>query len=138
MCYYNTGHFLYLYISCNELTGRRELHLVTCDNFVVNEPLENPIVLPLSGEVLLKVEWHNSDVQFYYTEAEQADGWKKVGPVLDGSILSDDHVRERSERYRPAFTGAFVGMCCQDLSGGRLHADFDWFCYREFSVAAAL
>lgn len=133
VCYYNTGHYLYLYISCNELTGQRELHLVNCDNFVMTEPLETPIILPPYGELQLKVEWHRSDVQFYYTEAGHPDEWKKVGPVLDGSILSDDHVREMSARYRPAFTGAFVGICCQDLSGMKLHADFDWFQYRELS-----
>jgi xylan 1,4-beta-xylosidase len=33
--------------------------------------------------------------------------------------------------YSLAFTGAFVGMCCQDLLGHRLPADFDYFEYRE-------
>ena len=33
--------------------------------------------------------------------------------------------------YSLAFTGAFVGMCCQDLSGHRLPADFDDFEYSE-------
>lgn len=31
----------------------------------------------------------------------------------------------------PNFTGAFVGMACQDMSGAGLAADFDWFEYRE-------
>ena len=134
VCYYNTGHYLYLYVSYNEFTFNRELHLVSCDNFVAVEPLQAPIVLPAQGEIFLKVKWHRSDVQFYYAEVEKAEAWRKVGPVMDGSILSDDHVREMSDRYRPAFTGAFVGICCQDLSGMKLHADFDWFNYREFST----
>lgn len=147
VCYYNTGHYFYLYISFNELTNQRELHLVCCDNFVTTEPLQRPIVLSPTSEVLLKVEWHYSDVQFYYAEADhsswknndwEVEGWKKAGPLLDGSILSDDHVREMSTRYRPAFTGAFVGICCQDLSGMKLHADFDWFHYREFPVHESL
>lgn len=133
VCYYNTGHYLYLYISFAESTGQRELHLVNCDNFVVTEPLQQTLVLPAQGELLLKVEWHHSRVQFFYAEAERPQDWKKVGPELDGSILSDDHVREMSDRYRPAFTGAFVGICCQDLSGMKLHADFDWFSYRELN-----
>jgi xylan 1,4-beta-xylosidase len=29
------------------------------------------------------------------------------------------------------FTGAFVGMCAQDLTGRRLAADFDYFDYAE-------
>ena len=53
------------------------------------------------------------------------------GPVLDGSILSDDYVQNGSNRYRPAFTGAFVGICCQDLTGNNAAADFNWVEYCE-------
>ncbi|MCX7739824.1 MAG: hypothetical protein N2047_02230 [Meiothermus sp.] len=28
------------------------------------------------------------------------------------------------------FTGTFIGLCAQDLSGARLPADFDYFTYR--------
>ena len=31
----------------------------------------------------------------------------------------------------PNFTGAFVGMACQDMAGTAAPADFDWFSYRE-------
>jgi hypothetical protein len=31
----------------------------------------------------------------------------------------------------PNFTGAFVGMACQDISGSGCPADFDWFEYVE-------
>ena len=41
----------------------------------------------------------------------------------DGSILSDDYVRDGSERYRPAFTGCFVGFNCIDLRGDGTYAD---------------
>ena len=29
------------------------------------------------------------------------------------------------------FTGNFVGMACQDISGSGKASDFDWFEYRE-------
>jgi xylan 1,4-beta-xylosidase len=48
-----------------------------------------------------------------------------VGPVLDASKLSDEYASDFS------FTGAFVGMACQDLSGRSAHADFDFFEYAE-------
>ncbi|MCH1928443.1 hypothetical protein L6232_26980, partial [Shewanella sp. C31] len=32
---------------------------------------------------------------------------------------------------QPNFTGAFVGVCCQDTSGAGLPADFAWFDYAE-------
>lgn len=51
-------------------------------------------------------------------------GWTKIGPVLNGAILSDDY-------NRLGFTGAFVGLCCQDISGRRAAADFACFHYRE-------
>jgi len=65
-----------------------------------------------------------------------------IGRHYDASILSDenhDMVRSRIDKlimrvmgnYSLAFTGAFVGMCCQDLSGHRLPADFDYFEYSE-------
>ena len=38
----------------------------------------------------------------------------------------------------PNFTGAFVGMACQDLSGAALAADFDYFEYREREYLAEL
>ena len=36
-------------------------------------------------------------------------------PLGEGgcSILSDDYVQHGGIHYRPAFTGCFVGMCCQ-------------------------
>ncbi|MDE1454583.1 hypothetical protein PVN32_21880, partial [Bacillus paralicheniformis] len=40
--------------------------------------------------------------------------------------LSDDYVRGGG-----FFTGAFVGMQCQDTSGAHQHADFDYFMYKE-------
>jgi beta-xylosidase len=32
---------------------------------------------------------------------------------------------------RPNFTGAFVGVACQDLAGSAMPADFDYFDYQE-------
>ena len=46
---------------------------------------------------------------------------------FDASILSD----EASAPGTPNFTGAFVGVCCQDLAGTGSPADFDYFVYRE-------
>jgi xylan 1,4-beta-xylosidase len=45
---------------------------------------------------------------------------------MDMSQLSD----EAGPQHLPNFTGTFVGMACQDMSGEGLAADFDWFCYR--------
>ena len=47
--------------------------------------------------------------------------------VFDASILSD----EATAPGAPNFTGAFVGVACQDVSGAARPADFDSFEYRE-------
>ena len=39
---------------------------------------------------------------------------------LDASILSDDH----GDHW--GFTGTFIGLVCQDLTGRRLSAEFDY------------
>lgn len=131
VCYYNTGHFHYLYLSVGDAEQQRLLHILSCDHYRMEEPLEAAIPLQGQGPVDLKVVWRGEALQFY--AAEVLGSWRAIGPVLDGSILSDDYVMYQDDRYRPAFTGAFVGLCCQDLSGQRLHADFDCFGYRPRS-----
>ena len=95
----------------------------------MQDVLENPVHLGQTGKVYLKLSFKGADLQFYY--ALEENNWIKVGKAQDGSILSDDYVRDGSNRYRPAFTGSFVGLCCQDLTGNKLHADFEWFRYEE-------
>jgi len=106
------------------------LQIIYCDNFEMQDILETPIDLSGQKRIYLKAHFHQADLQFYY--ATKANEWQKIGDCLDGSILSDDYVRDGSDRYRPAFTGAFVGLCCQDLSGRKQYADFDWFEYKEY------
>jgi xylan 1,4-beta-xylosidase len=62
-------------------------------------------------------------VSFY--DSLDANSWVSVGRTLDASILSDDYGKDRG------FTGAFVGLACQDLTEARREADFDWFEYIE-------
>ena len=129
VCYYNTYHWHYLYIYGEG--GEKRLNIISCDKHQSSEPLSMPLFLGNQERVVLGVEFEGARLQFFCREEEGV--WEKVGPVLDGSILSDDYVQDAENRYRPAFTGAFVGICCQDLSGRKLHADFDWFEYEELS-----
>jgi len=55
------------------------------------------------------------------------DAWQFLPEVFDASILSD----EATAPGAPNFTGAFVGVACQDMSGAARPADFDYFEYRE-------
>lgn len=132
VCYYNTYHWHYIYVSGREEGAGKSLNIMTCDKHQAYEALSKPIELDSHTRIYLKVDFNRENLQFFYKLTEQ-EVWNAVGPVLDGSILSDDYVQDATVRYRPAFTGAFVGICCQDLSGRKLHADFDWFEYEELS-----
>ena len=47
--------------------------------------------------------------------------WWMIALLMIGSIIN----------YLTRSTGAFVGVACQDMSGARCSADFDWFEYVE-------
>ncbi len=130
VCYYNSLHYHYLYLTVDG-QGRRVLNIISSDRRTVTEPLGEGIIYPHEMPVYLKVVFHGASLRFYYGSSTHA--WLPIGPELDGSILSDDYVCDAANKYQPAFTGAFVGLCCQDLSGQKNHADFDWFDYRCLS-----
>lgn len=129
VCYYNTGHWIYLHLMGHEDEQSKFLQIIYCDNFSMEEILEEPIDMSGQQRIYLKAHLNRSNLQFFY--ATKVNEWKRVGKILDGSILSDDYVQNGGQHYRPAFTGAFVGLCCQDLSGQKQYADFTWFEYTE-------
>ncbi len=127
--YYNTGHYHYLHVTSNYDGTTKLLRIISSDHFTMSEQ-EQEIDITAEKSIVLKGILNHDQLQFYYS-IDQEINFHKIGAVLDASILSDDYVRDRDERYRPAFTGMFVGMCCQDLAYNRKHADFDWFEYKE-------
>ncbi len=131
VAYYNTGHWYYIYLMGDEEEETRYLQITACDNYHMQDILHDPIRIYSGHVVQLKLTIDREKLRFYYSYTN--DQWINVGKTLDASILSDDYVREGSPRYRPAFTGSFVGICCQDLTGHRKHADFLWFRYIELN-----
>jgi len=127
--YYNTGHYHYLNISTNG--DNKLISIVSSNNFDTVEQGEK-VIIPKNTTVILKASIENENLQFSFST--HTSTFTNIGKVLDMSVLSDDHVRDGSERYRPAFTGSFVGLCCQDLKTNRKHADFDWFDYKEIDT----
>jgi xylan 1,4-beta-xylosidase len=119
---YDDNNYFYLHLTFHEDQGKI-IDLLTCDAGRFDEPLTEKI--PVNGweRCRLKAEVDMHLLQFFY--APDAGEWMKIGPAFDASILSDEY----TEPHR--FTGAFVGLCCQDLSGQRKPADFDSFTYME-------
>jgi xylan 1,4-beta-xylosidase len=139
VCYYNSAHYHYLHISGDEFGSRARgqpmrkfINVITANAGQISEAL--PAALEVTGieTVYMKVDYSGAALQFYFALAPGE--WQAIGPVIDGSILSDDYVQQSGTGdFYPAFTGAFVGLCCQDLSGQALHADFGFFAYRELN-----
>jgi xylan 1,4-beta-xylosidase len=89
-----------------------------------------PIPIPSDVPIELRVEVDYERLRFAY---RMENGfWQWLPQQCDASILSD----EATAPGAPNFTGAFVGMACQDLAGTAMPADFDWFEYRERDYVA--
>lgn len=123
--YYNTENWTALQISWHEEKGRI-LEISTCDNFVFDQPLQGKeIILPEEAEyVYLRVEVQTSTYEYSYSL--DGDNWTVIPISFPSHKLSDDYIRGGG-----FFTGAFVGMQCQDTSGQSIPADFDYFIYKE-------
>jgi len=122
ICMYDTQNFYYLKISQDEEMGKC-LGILTCDNNDFNYPLDTDVCIEGWKKCFLKVNVEYDRLQFSYSA--EGVNWSTIGPVCDASTLSDEYCQEGR------FTGAFIGLCCQDLSGQRKYADFDYFDYVE-------
>lgn len=126
--YYNTRHFFYFYKSWDENTGSYVLGILMDDDDTWYEPFSQAITIT-GSRTWLKIRVIRDKITFYYSE--DGDSWTDAGVILDASIISDDYVREKTG-YKAAFTGAFIGLCCQDLSGRGIWAYFDNFRYEPY------
>jgi xylan 1,4-beta-xylosidase len=131
ICYYNSSKFHYLYVSYDEESGRH-VRVMTC---TPDSPQSDAFTAPVNvppGRIELRVEVDQERLRF----AHRVEGgtWNWLPQLFDASILSD----EATAPGAPNFTGAFVGMACQDVSGTATPADFDWFEYREREYQAGV
>jgi xylan 1,4-beta-xylosidase len=125
VCYYNGSKFHYLYLSHDAEIGKH-IRVMSClPDQLQSDAFSEPIAIPAGIPVHLRVEVDFERLYFAYRV--DGHGWCWLPGHLDASILSD----EAAAPGTPNFTGAFVGMCCQDVAGTRRPADFDYFEYRE-------
>lgn len=85
-----------------------------------------PVALA-EGPVDLKVTVDHARQQFWF---RQSGDWRRLGPELDASVISDEGGRGE----HGSFTGAFVGMIAFDLTGREKTATFTRFAYRPGAV----
>ncbi|MHA6721269.1 glycoside hydrolase family 43 protein [Sphingomonas sp. RS6] len=122
VCYYNSGKFAYLLVTRD--AGARQLQLMVQSpdqggSLTVIEPS-----LP-DGAIELRADTDLEELRFAWRMESEA--WRRIEAVVDASMLSD----EASLPGAPNFTGAFVGLACQDLAGTSRPADFLFFRYES-------
>jgi xylan 1,4-beta-xylosidase len=125
VCYYNGAKFHYLHVSRDEAAGRH----VRVMSALPDSPQADAFTAPIpiaDGAVELRVEVDFERLRFGF-RLHGAEAWTWLPEQFDASILSD----EATAPGQPNFTGAFVGMACQDMAGTGRSVDFDWFDYRE-------
>ncbi len=135
--YYNTHKYHYCYVSVDE-NGQRFVDIMSCEareDWVSTFPLteghsgtyriEDRYRLPPDGPVWLRAEVDHQVLVFSFSL--DGSNWNKLPVVLDQSLISD----EAGKGEGASFTGAFIGLACQDISGQDCPADFEYFEYRE-------
>jgi xylan 1,4-beta-xylosidase len=120
--FYSTDSFYYLYVS-SAAHARKCLGLMRCERGVLSWPVEKEVPVEGWNEVFLGLDLDYERLSFRYSRDGMS--WARIGWEMDASILSDEHA------LPCGFTGAFVALCCQDLTGAGLHADFDFLEYVE-------
>lgn len=121
--YYNRHKFHYLCVTRHD--GERVLTIQSCAGDWPESRLDFPIgegvVLP-NGQVSLGVDVNHATMQFRFKTGVD---WQPIGPELNAAVLSDEGGRGE----HASFTGNFVGLACQDVSGRAREACFSHFEY---------
>jgi xylan 1,4-beta-xylosidase len=119
VCFYDNHNFYYLKITDDENSGKCVTVCYNQNNKYTE--LEEQRISLKQKQCHLKAEIKYDKLYFSFS----ADGreWKTFEQAFDITTLSDEFCLDG------CFTGAMVGICVQDLTGGRLKADFDYFEY---------
>lgn len=121
---YDENHQYYLYLSWDEEKKSNVLEVLGIDKR--NYRFHTGGIAVASGKLILALDVNYAKARFSWSEDGKT--WTAIGDRLDASILSDDYVDPMG------FTGAFVGMACQDLRYRKSVAAFSSFTYipREY------
>ncbi|KAJ4412572.1 hypothetical protein N0V85_003665 [Neurospora sp. IMI 360204] len=129
--YYCRYNFFYLTVTAHS-DGQRELLIMSSEASWpignLNTPYVPYVQIPNEGKVKLALTIRGNQLQFYYAVLGSGDEeLKKIGPVFDASIVSDEC---GGHQQHGSFTGAFVGVAASDLNGLAAEAKFDYFVYK--------
>jgi len=119
--YYDTANFYYLRMAAGP-RGEGLVELIQCDHGNVLKPEGAPAVDAQGARVFLRAEVRREDLAL--SVSRNGSDWTRIAGGLDASKISDEYAGHF------AFTGAFIGMACEDPAGAGLRAYFDYFDYR--------
>ncbi|MFE2021814.1 glycoside hydrolase family 43 protein [Streptomyces sp. NPDC059499] len=130
--YYNSTLWHYAHLTWDEQRGR-VLRVGVCEHGRYLEP-GMPVPVPDGHAVELRLTVHAEKGDFAWRTSDQGT-WQRLGPTLDVTRLSDESATQGDATTGHftswGFTGAFAGLCAQDLTGAGMTADFAWAEYRE-------
>lgn len=129
--YYNRHKFHAVAVTLHETLGR-VVTIFSCNGDFPHSrmtfPVESGVAVPF-GRVHLAMEVRGNDLQFFW-HPDGLRAWRKLGPVLDAGVVSDEGGRGE----HGSFTGAFAGVFAFDTSGRAKVADFDRFSYEALEL----
>ena len=112
VCYYNSAKFHYLYISHDEAVGKH-LRVMSClPDQVQTDAFTRRSPFPPGSRVHLRVEVDYERLRFAY----RVEGERLAAGCRSSSTRAFSPTKRRRPGL-PNFTGAFVGMACQDMAG---------------------
>jgi xylan 1,4-beta-xylosidase len=129
--YYNRHKFHALVVTLHEKLGK-VITIFSCPGDYPNSRMVFPVesgVAVAEGELHLAMEIRDNDLQFFWHAGGDLE-WRKLGPVLDAGVISDEGGRGE----HGSFTGAFAGMFAFDTSGRAKVADFASFTYEAIET----
>lgn len=123
-CYYNTQNFTYCYLDFDEELQARCLRIVQVDKQSASfHYYDAPIVIDdIYAFIWLKVEVDG--LKYCYSYSLDGHHFIELPAEFESWKISDDYIDGRG-----FFTGAFVGLHCEDISGDGCYADFYSFSY---------
>jgi xylan 1,4-beta-xylosidase len=125
VCYYGASKFHYLHVTHDAVLGRCIQVMSAIPDQAQADAFTAPVAIG-AGPLALRVDVDEERLRFAW-KCEADPDWTWLKEVFDASILSDEAAAPGTAN----FTGAFVGMACQDTSGAGRPADFQFFRYAE-------
>ena len=125
VCYYNSTKYHFFHLTAGD-AGEKLIQVLSVIPKGEGQSLMSAAIAAPAGPVELCAAMDHEVLRFAFRAGGTGE-WTWLPQSFDATILSD----EATLAGLPNFTGAFVGMACQDMSGSGRPADFKYFQYVE-------